>query len=210
LNNLIQCGGDTRSNCFFFRTFEEKEASQANALSQSSKSRADCFGGGWYWNQNSRRVGVGVLLNSAAHQDPKYLDALLECRRNAETNIDETARKIDARVSTQAPWMKSSSSQLTQEKLNLVLNSRSENLIHGVDTEAQENDVVTLTFDPYTSSVDLEGALQSQRDFQSWPPSLPADCKLQLDMLRNMSHYIQGDHGKTRPLLGRRKAVSSR
>ncbi len=150
-----------------------------------------------------------MLLNSAAHQDPRYLEALLECRRNAETNIHGSAPKIDATVGTQAPWMLSSSSQKTQENVTLVLNSKSENSINGFDTEAQENDIVTLTFDPYTPTVDLEGALKSQRDFQSWPPSLPSDCKLQLDMLRNMSHYIQGDHSKTRALLGRGKVASN-
>ena len=177
-----------------FRTFEEKETLQGNALLKSPKSRPDCFGGGWYWNKSSCRVGL--LLNSAAHHDPDYLEALLD----AEQNMLVPDPKIDVTVGSQAPWMMFSSSQKTRGNLDLVSSSEPE--IQDFNSSAQEENDLILTLDPYNPTDDLASAFKSQRDFQRWP-------LMQLDALRNMTQYIQGDHGKTR-LLGREKASNNR
>ena len=142
------------------------------------------------------------MLNSAAHQDPKYLEALLECRREADQNYKGSEAGSNPGVGPgQSPWKKSEFAE------NVVKNTLSSHkhggrLNHGSilpnvessgleSVENGEDDTVTLTFDPCPTMRDND--IRSAREFQSWPPNLPSNCKLQLDLLRKLSTQVRGD-----------------
>lgn len=145
-----------------------------------------------------------MLLNSAAHQDPKYLEALLECRENAELTLTGPEHRTD--IIGQSPWKSSSSAIAFQQDTpctNPSTKNHKDGLSHPVPDglvlesldEEFDDDTVTLTFDPYPPS--KANNFRSADEFQSWPPNMPSSCRLQLDLLRSISHQVQGEVAKS-------------